>query len=164
MSGLPAHPAADASGRATASDATTGDAAMTRSEERLRAGTVNVVVGRARLVTSVVVEEQTFTVPVRRQEVRLVHEPLPPDEQVITDGAPAEEVHEVVRYAERVLFTTEVVPVERVRLVKRVVTRQETVTGQVRSEQIALDHISDDRPVAVMQLEPDISRPEPTAR
>jgi stress response protein YsnF len=132
-------PWAPAPGSATATDATTEDAVMIRSEERLHAGTVNVVVGRARLVTSIVVEEQTFTVPVRRQEVRLVHEPLPAHEQVITDTAPAEEVYEVVRYAEQVLVTTEVVPVERVRLVKHVVTTQEAVTGQVRSEQVDVE-------------------------
>jgi uncharacterized protein (TIGR02271 family) len=136
-------PGVEASGRATARDATTEDALMIRSEERLRAGTVNVVVGRARLVTSVIVEEQTFTIPVRRQEVRLVHEPLPAHEQVVTDVEPAEEVYEVVRYAEQVLFTTQVVPVERVRLIKRVVTTEETVTGQVRSEQIEVEHTGD---------------------
>ena len=99
---------------------TAEDPVVVRSEEQLRAGTVNVVVGRARLITSVVVEEQTFTVPVRRQEIRLVHEPVPEAEQVITDMAPAEETFEVVAYAEQVLVSTQVVPVERVRLVKRV--------------------------------------------
>jgi uncharacterized protein (TIGR02271 family) len=98
------------------------DPVVVRSEERLRAGTVNVVVGRARLITSVVVEEQTFTVPVRRQEIRLVHESVPDSEQVVMDVTPAEESYEVVAYAEQVLVTTQVVPVERVRLTKRVVT------------------------------------------
>ena len=146
MTGSASHPGVEASGRATARDATTEDAVTTRSEERLRIGTVNVVVGRARLITSIVIEEQTFTIPVRRQEVRLVHEPLPTHEQVVTDGEPAEEIYEVVLYAEQVLFTTEVVPVERVRLVKRVVTTQEVVTGQVRSEQIDVEHTDDGRP------------------
>jgi uncharacterized protein (TIGR02271 family) len=118
---------------------TAEDAVVVRSEERLRAGTVNVVAGRARLITSVVVEEQTFTVPVRRQEIRLAHESVPASEQVATDVAPAEEPYEVVAYAEQVLVTTQVVPVERVRLVKRVVTEQTVVTGQLRSEQVDLD-------------------------
>jgi hypothetical protein len=90
---------------------------VVRSEDRLHAGTVNVVVGRARLITSVVVEEQTITVPVRRQQIRLVHEAVPESEQVVTDVAPAEETYEVVAYAEQVLVTTQVVPVERVRLI-----------------------------------------------
>ena len=118
---------------------TAEDAVVVRSEERLRAGTVNVVVGRARLITSVVVEEQTFTVPVRRQEIRLVHEAVPESEQVVTDVAPAEETYEVVAYAEQVLVTTQVVPVERVRLIKRVVTEQTVVSGQARSEQVDVD-------------------------
>jgi Domain of unknown function (DUF2382) len=83
---------------------TAEDAVVVRSEERLRAGTVNVVAGRARLITSVVVEEQTFTVPVRRQEIRLAHESVPASEQVATDVAPAEETYEVVAYAEQVLW------------------------------------------------------------
>jgi stress response protein YsnF len=91
------------------------------------------------LVTSVVVEEQTFTVPVRRQEIRLVHEPLPESEQVVTDMAPAEETFEVIAYAEQVVVSTQVVPVERVRLIKRVVTEQTVVTGQVRSEHVDVD-------------------------
>jgi uncharacterized protein (TIGR02271 family) len=118
---------------------TAENAVVVRSEERLRAGTVNVVVGRARLITSVVVEEQTFTVPVRRQEIRLVHESVPASEQVVTDVAPAEETYEVVAYAEQVLVTTQVVPVEQVRLTKRVVTEQTVVTGQLRSEQVDVD-------------------------
>ena len=146
MSESPSEPRAEAPGRPTARDTRAEDAVMIRSEERLQVGTVNVVVGRARLVTSIVVEEQTFTIPVRRQEVRLVHEPLPTHEQVIADVAPAEEVYEVVRYAEQVLFTTEVVPVERIRLVKRVVTTRETITGQVRSEQIDVAQTGDDNP------------------
>ena len=148
MNGSSSHPPAEAPGPDMTRDATTEDDAMTRSEERLRAGTVTVVTGRARLVTTVVVEEQTFTIPVRRQEIRLVQEPLPTHKQVITDTAPAEEIYEVVRYAEQVLFTTEVVPVERVCLIKHVVTTRETVTGQVRSEQIAVEQTDDGRTTA----------------
>jgi stress response protein YsnF len=126
-----------------------------RSAERLRAGSINVAVGRARLVTFIVTEEQTLTVSVRRQEVRLVHDLLPAHEQVVSDAEPAEDVYEVVLYAEQVLLTKQVVPVERVRLVKRVRNTGETVTEQVRSEQIDVeivepDHVTSnvDEPVA----------------
>jgi stress response protein YsnF len=78
-------------------------------------------------------------VPVRHQEIRLVHDPVPEAEQVVTDVTPAEETYEVIAYAEQVLVTTQVVPVERVRLTKRVVTEQTVVTGQIRSEQIDVD-------------------------
>ena len=115
------------------------DIVVTRSEERLRTDTLNVVIGRARLVTTVVTENQTFTVPVRRQEVRLVYEPVPGDEQVSSPAGPAEDTVEVILHAEQVEITTQLVPVERVRLVRRVVTGAQTTTEPVRSEQIALE-------------------------
>ena len=116
------------------------DGVMVRSGERLRVGAVNVVVGRARLVTFVVTENQTFTVPVSRQEVRLVYDPVPADEQVISAAPPAEETHEVVLHTEQVLVTKQIVPIERVRMLRRVVTTGQAITEQVRSEQIDLTH------------------------
>ena len=53
----------------------TTDDAMTRSEERLRVGTEKVETGRARLRKYVVTENQTVTVPVTREEVRIEREP-----------------------------------------------------------------------------------------
>lgn len=110
--------------------------AMIRSEEQLRTGTVNVVVGRARLEVYTVTENQTFTVPVRRQEVRLVHDPVPVDQQTPGGPAPTEETYQVVLHAEQVLVSTQVIAVERVRLVKRVVTTGHTVSAQVSAERI----------------------------
>ncbi len=117
-----------------------GDRSMLVSAERAVTSAVNVVVGRARLETSVVTEEQTFTIPVRRQEVRLVVDPLPPAEPASTGSAPAEETYEVVRYAEQVQVTTALVAVERVRMVRRVVTTGQTVTTVLRSEQAEVTH------------------------
>ena len=57
----------------------TTDEAMTRSEERLQAGTEQVDAGRARLRKYVVSETEQVEVPVSREEVRLEREP-------ITDG------------------------------------------------------------------------------
>jgi uncharacterized protein (TIGR02271 family) len=119
------------------------DGAITRAAEQQRAGVVNVVVGRARLVTFVVTEVQTFTVPVRRQEVRLVYDPVPAHDQSVTSVQPVEETHEVILHSEQVLFSTQVVPVERVRMVKRVITTGQTVTEQIRSEQINLEQIAE---------------------
>ena len=51
----------------------------------------------------------------------------------------SEEEHEVVLHAERPVVDTEAVPVERVRLNTETVTDQETVTGQVRKENIEVD-------------------------
>ena len=42
-------------------------------------------------------------------------------------------------HEERPVVTTEAVPVERVRLGTETVTDQETVTGEVRKEQVELD-------------------------
>jgi uncharacterized protein (TIGR02271 family) len=115
------------------------DVVVTSSQEQLRTDALNVVVGRARLITTVVTENQTFTVPVRRQEVRLVYDPTPENEQTIASAGPSEDTVEVILQAERVQITTQVVPVERVRMVRRVVTSAQTITEPVRSEQMALE-------------------------
>ena len=141
---IPTTPDPARAGSARPATARTGtaqaDGVLVRSEEQLRVDAVNVVVGRARLVTFVVTENQTFTVPVSRQEVRLVYDPVPVDEQLISAVPPAEETHEVVLYGEQVLITKQVVPIERARLVRRVVTTGQAITEQVRSEQIDLTH------------------------
>jgi uncharacterized protein (TIGR02271 family) len=116
----------------------TTDDAMTRSEERLHVGTERVETGRARLRKYVVTENETVTVPVTREEVRVEREP-------ITDGnvgdalsGPdiSEEEHEVVLTEERPVVAKETVPVERVRLDTETVTDNETVSEQVRKEEI----------------------------
>jgi stress response protein YsnF len=116
------------------------DAGMVRSEEQLRTDTVNVVVGRARLETYTVTENLTFVVPVRRQEVRLVYDAVPDHQQVAADAGPSESVHEVVLHTEQVLFSTQIVPVERVRMVRRVHTTGQAVTAQLRSERIETEY------------------------
>jgi uncharacterized protein (TIGR02271 family) len=134
-----------AGGPATGGPAT--DGAMTRSEERLHVGTEQVPVGRARLRKYVVSETVTRTVPVSHEELRVTREP-------IADGPPgavppspmlSEAEYEIVLTAERPVVQKDVVPVERVRLDTVTVTGQETVTEEVRREQIELDS---DVPVA----------------
>jgi len=119
----------------------TTDDAMTRSEERLVAGTRREQAGKARLRKYVVTEQQQVTVPVSREEVRLEREPIT-DANIgnAMDGpAISEEEHEVILHAERPVVDTEAVPVERVRLNKETVTEQQSVSGEVRKEQIELD-------------------------
>jgi uncharacterized protein (TIGR02271 family) len=119
----------------------TTDNAMTRSEERLNVGTRAEEVGRARLRKFVVTENVTQTVPVTREEVRVEREPIT-DANVgnALDGPSiSEEEHEVTLHAERPVVEKEAVPVERVRLDKETVTDQETVTDEVRKEQIETD-------------------------
>ncbi len=119
------------------------DGAMTRSEERLRVGTEQTEVGRARLRKYVVTENVTKTVPVSHEEVRLEREPIT-DANVgdAVDGpAISEEEHEVTLHAERPVTQTETVPVERVRLGTETVTEQQEVGGEIRKEQIDTDGI-----------------------
>jgi len=127
----------------------TTDEAMTRSEEQLTAGTRNVEAGRARLRKYVVTEQQSVTVPVSHEEVRIEREPITEANrgQALDGPAISEEEHEVILHAEQPVVTTEAVPVERVRLGTETVTEQQQVTGEVRKEQIEV-HDDTDRDVA----------------
>lgn len=117
------------------------DDAMTRSEERLRVGTEQVQTGRARLRKYVVTENQTVTVPVTREEVRLEREPITDGNAGAALDGPdlSEEEHEIVLTEERPVVQKETVPVERVRLEKESVTGQQQVTEDVRHEEIVTD-------------------------
>src|SRR3954466_14413858 len=119
----------------------TTDNAMTRSEEHLNVGPRSQEAGRARLRKYVVTENVTETVPVSREEVRVEREPIT-DANVgsALDGpAISEEEHEVTLHAERPVVEKEAVPVERVRLDKETVSDTETVSSDVRKEQIDVD-------------------------
>ena len=119
----------------------TTDDAMTRSEEQLKVGTQSTEAGRARLRKYVVTEQETVTVPVSHEEVRLEREPITDANRGEAMDGPgiSEEEHEVVLKAERPVVTTEAVPVERVRLDKETVTEQETVSADVRKEQVEVE-------------------------
>ena len=124
----------DTSGRTT-------DDAMTRSEEQLHVGTERVQTGRARLRKYVVTEQETVTVPVSHEEVRLEREPITDANVGDALSGPdiSEEEHEVVLTEERPVVAKETVPVERVRLGTETVTGTEQVDAEVRKEEIALD-------------------------
>ena len=116
----------------------TTDDAMTRSEEHLEVGTQRVEAGRARLRKYVVTEQQTVSVPVTREEVRVEREPITDANRGAAVDGPSisEEEHEVILHAEQPVVTTEAVPVERVRLGTETVTEDQQVSGEVRKEQI----------------------------
>jgi uncharacterized protein (TIGR02271 family) len=116
----------------------TTDDAMTRSEEELRVGTAKRERGRARLKKYVVTEEATRTVPVQREEVRVEREPITDANRDRATAGPdiSEEEHEVVLHEEEVVTEKRAVPKERVRLDKETVTDEQTVSEQVRKEQI----------------------------
>jgi uncharacterized protein (TIGR02271 family) len=119
----------------------TTDDAMTRSEERLKVGTRQEEAGRARLRKYVVTENVTQTVPVSREEVRVEREPITDRNVGAARSGPniSEEEHQVVLHEERPVVEKEAVPVERVRLGTETVTDQETVSEDVRKEQIDTD-------------------------
>ncbi|XTR52179.1 PRC and DUF2382 domain-containing protein [Pseudarthrobacter sp. So.54] len=124
----------------------TTDDAMTRSEERLNVGTEKVEAGRMRLRKHVVTENVTTTVPVSREEVVLEREPITEENRGDAMVSPelSEEEHEVILHEERPVVTKETVPVERVRMGKETITDEQTVTEEVRKEQITTD--GDDTP------------------
>src|SRR5829696_636674 len=119
----------------------TTDEAMTRSEERLKVGTRQEEAGRARLRKYVVTENVTETVPVSREEVRVEREPITDKNVGAARSGPniSEEEHEVVLHEERPVVEKEAVPVERVRLGTETVTDRETVSEDIRKEQIDTD-------------------------
>jgi uncharacterized protein (TIGR02271 family) len=116
------------------------DDTMTRSEERLRAGTRTRETGRVRLRKHVVTEHQQVTVPVSHEEVVVEREPVG-RASAAGDVAPtiSDEEREVVLHEERPVVEKEAEVVERLRLGTRTVTGEETVSGEVRKEEIEVD-------------------------
>ena len=135
-SGLPRGKGREPVGRDTSGPTT--DDAMTRSEEELRVGKAQRERGRARLRKYVVTEQVQQTVPVQREEVRVEREPITDANRDRATAGPdiSEEEHEVVLHEEEVVTEKRAVPKERVRLDKETVTDEQTVSEQVRKEQI----------------------------
>jgi uncharacterized protein (TIGR02271 family) len=122
------------------------DIAVTRSEEHMRVGTERYASGRARLRKYVVTEEVQQTVPLRHEEARVVREPITEANRDEAMSGPEfrEAEHEVTLHAERAVVETETVPMERVRLSTEEVMENETVSGQVRKEQVVIDDVAVD--------------------
>jgi uncharacterized protein (TIGR02271 family) len=117
------------------------DDAMTRSEEQLHVGTERREAGTARLRKYVVTEQQTATVPVSHEEVRVTREPITNANAGDAFDGPeiSEEEHEVTLHEERPVVEKETVPVERVALGTETVTENQDVTADVRKEEIEYD-------------------------
>ena len=128
----------------------TGDdhAEVVRSEERLHVGTLSVPVQRVRVRKVVVTEERTVTVTVRREELRVVREPIAPgdvDQEQLGAADDDARVVEMVLHEERVVVGTEVVPVERVRVVVDRVTTQQPVEATLSHEEVVVERDGDAR-------------------
>jgi uncharacterized protein (TIGR02271 family) len=119
----------------------TTDQAMTRSEEELQVGTQTRERGRARLRKHVTTEQQTVTVPVQREQVRVEREPITDANRDAATSGPAisEEEHEVTLHEEEPVVEKRAVPKERVRLDKDTVTEERQVAEEVRKEHIEVD-------------------------
>jgi uncharacterized protein (TIGR02271 family) len=119
----------------------TTDDAMTRSEEELSVGTETRERGRARLRKHVTTEQQTVTVPVQREELRVEREPITDANLDAATSGPAisEEEHEVTLHEEEVMVDKRAVPKERVRLDTETVTDERQISEEVRKEQIQVD-------------------------
>jgi uncharacterized protein (TIGR02271 family) len=117
------------------------DDAMTRSEEEVRVGTTKEETGRPRLRKWIETERVTQTVPVSREEVRVVREPINEANVDRATSGPdlTENVHEVVLHEERPVVAKETVPKERIRLEKQTVTEERTVEADVRKERIGFE-------------------------
>lgn len=115
-----------------------GGEAMTRSEEQLHVGTEEVETGRARLRKYVVTEEVDQKVPVRRERVRVEHEPITRENQgqAASGTAFSEAEQEVILHEERPVISKETVPVEQVRLTTETESGQTEIHEQVRKERI----------------------------
>jgi len=119
----------------------TTDEAMTRSEEQVNVGTKKQETGTARMRKYIVTEQQTHTVPVSREEVKVVREPITEANrgEAMAGGELSSEEHEVTLHAEKAVVDKEVVPVERIKLDTETVRDEEKVSTEVRKEQIELD-------------------------
>ena len=109
-------------------------------EERLLVGTRRHATERVRLQRVVVTEQRTVTVEVRREELRVVREPIadgPPLPDAIAT-APQEPIV-VVLHEERIDVVRTVVPVERVTLRVESVAGAREVTEELRREVVDVE-------------------------
>ena len=115
------------------------DPAVIVHEERLEVSSRTVPVERVR-VRKVIVEEQVMVpVTVRREELRVEREPLPPGGEPGGAGLADGEPLELVLRREEPVVSTRVVPVERVRITRSVVVAERTVDETLRHEEVEVD-------------------------
>lgn len=127
-----------------AAGAARGDDAnsVVRHEEEVNVGTERVQTGRARLRKHIVHDTETVTVPVEREEVEIVREPIADGEQ---GGRLSDEDVEVTLSEERPVVEKDVVAKERVGLDKNVVRDQEQVQTDVAREEVEIERDGDVR-------------------
>lgn len=126
-----AAPSQDGSGMSTVD--------VVRSEEQLRVITVPVPKERVRFEKVIVTEEKNVTVTVRREELHIIREPVEANTDMATTGGQTSATDlDIVLHEERIITTTEIVPIERVRVHVTEVTEDLPVTDTVRKERVDL--------------------------
>lgn len=119
------------------------DVDIVRSEERLRVSTVSVPKERVRFEKVIVSEERTVTITVRREELRVVREPLFEAElSTVAAGSTSAAEKDFVLHEERVIVSTEIVPVERVRVSVARIIEDLPVTALLRKERVEIATIA----------------------
>ena len=107
------------------------------SEEQLRVEKERVESGEARIQKVVVTEMKTIEVPVTREEVRVVREPIAEEDRVKYEGASlGDQEASIVLHEERVVVSKVTVPVERVSLRTEIVEGTQVVEESVARERL----------------------------
>ena len=129
----------------TGTDAVDSDhESIVRREEELHVGTERVESGRLRIRKHVVTDHETVTVPVEREEVEIVREPLD-GTSTGTRGDLGDDEIEVTLTEERPVVDKRVVDAERIGVDRRTVVDNETVQADVAREEIDIDREGDTR-------------------
>jgi uncharacterized protein (TIGR02271 family) len=113
------------------------DGVVTRTEQQLLVDIERYEASRVRLRKYIVTEEVSLTIALSHEELQIEREVIDESEA----GSPSrdrdliEDESEIVLYGERLVVLKKTIPVERVRAVKEIVTRDETITEGLRQEQ-----------------------------
>ena len=112
------------------------DGGMVRREEELHVGKERVETGRVRLRKHVVTEKKTVDVPVEREEVQVVREPIADGHN---GGRLGNDEQSMTVSEERPVVDKEVVDKERIGLQKNTVSEQQRVSADVSREEVDID-------------------------
>ncbi len=122
----------------TQTTTTTGDAAVTLSEERAVVDKESREAGRARLRKYTTTETETVDVPVTKEKLVVERNPVA-GERAAAPIADTDQVEEVTLREERAVVDKETVAVEEVRIGKEQVTEHEQVSAEVRKEHVDIE-------------------------
>jgi stress response protein YsnF len=141
-----AEPAAKTTAAMT-SPSTEPSGTMIRSEEELRV-LLRRRARRVRVQRYVVTDYVTTTIPVRREELRLVEALVDEASRTGTPALPGGASWEMVLHQEEPVVSKQVVARERVRLSVQTITEHRRISGEVRKERIEVDDSSrrDEKP------------------